>query len=377
MNQRNDNGEDGVQKEQPDSSIAVAGQVLAQQDEVVTETETEPDTQAPEPGTDEVRKCTCSPWPLLLACLVVLAIAAAGGYFLWQDGKLQRLALRQELQDLQAAQERQWQERHEQDNQALHALEQKQAEMHDAVTRAHEIASRSSSDWVLAEVEYLLLIANQRLQLQQDAGTALRALQLADTRLRDLANPAMTGVRAAIKGEIDALQALRLPDYSGLALQLAALSNRIEGLKLRTADPRPAADGPATGGVLQGIDKNNWKEVLAGLWDELKVLVVVRRRDHEILPMMMPEQEQMVRQSLRLKLEAARILVLQREQAGFVQTLEGAGAWLRDYFELEDAGVTSMLQALQELQQTDLQPHIPDISASLRELRAVMQGGEQ
>src|SRR5690606_18770974 len=55
-----------------------------------------------------------------------------------------------------------------------------------------------STDWALAEVENLLIIATQRLTLARDVDVAIAAMGAADERLAGLDDPALTDVRAQI-----------------------------------------------------------------------------------------------------------------------------------------------------------------------------------
>jgi uncharacterized protein HemX len=57
----------------------------------------------------------------------------------------------------------------------------------------------------------------------------------------------------------------------------------------------------------------------------------------------------------------------------FRQSLAETGQWLTAYFDPQAAAVKSMAETLASLSQTALNPSLPDISASLRELRSQMQ----
>ncbi|MGH8455017.1 MAG: uroporphyrinogen-III C-methyltransferase, partial [Nevskiales bacterium] len=72
--------------------------------------------------------------------------------------------------------------------------------------------------WILYEVEYLLLNANDRLQLEGDVAGALRALEAANQRLGVAADPQLLSVRARIAQELAALRAVPQPDVESIAL---------------------------------------------------------------------------------------------------------------------------------------------------------------
>jgi uroporphyrin-3 C-methyltransferase len=324
----------------------------------------------------KTRTPSCVP-QILVACTLLLLVMAAGAYYLWQEGRIQRMELERSIGDAQETAQQQWQQRLLQKETQIDKLQQQQQELQDSVTRVHQLASRNSQDWVLAEVEYLLLIANHRLQLEQDIETATTALRLADERLRDLANPELTRVRGEIARELEALHALVMPDYNGLALRLDALSEKVVQLGTRAAHPQ-VEEGQAVEG--QGatpeaapeekLAQLNWREISEGLWNELRTLVVIRKHDQNILPMLTAEQEHSLRQGLRMKLETSRARLLQKNEEGFVLEMQGARRWLEEYFDTEDQGVMEMKASMEELMQARLSIEMPDISGSLTSLRA-------
>jgi len=64
--------------------------------------------------------------------------------------------------------------------------------------------------------------------------------------------------------------------------------------------------------------------------------------------------------------------VLKQNTAVFAQSLEEVSQWLSSYFETKSAAVISMQETVKNLRTIELQPTIPDVSGSLRELRSAM-----
>ena len=67
--------------------------------------------------------------------------------------------------------------------------------------------------WILAESEYYMQIANAQLQLANNPHLASLALRMADERIVQLANPALTDVRRAISDELASLDVMEKPDH--------------------------------------------------------------------------------------------------------------------------------------------------------------------
>lgn len=314
-------------------------------------------------------------WLALLA-LLVAALAVAAGAYLWQQQQL----LRKQVQSQQSALDStasslraDWSGRAERLQSQADQQAQGQQELRQAVESVREVAGRSRRDWILAEVEYLLRIANRRLQLQRDVGTAIAALQSADQRLRELADPGLTGVRERITRELDALRATPRPDLEGMALQLASLSEQVPQLPVKAARA-PARTQPTVPESDQSpLSVQQWRQGLARAWEALKSLVVIRRRDEPIAPLLGPAQEFAVREGLRLQLEGARVALLRQDPALYESSLQGARDWMAQYFVADDARYRAMAQILEELGGRRIRVELPDISASLRSLREVMR----
>ena len=97
------------------------------------------------------------------------------------------------------------------------------------------ISTGARNAWLVAEAEYYMQLANAQLQLAGNAYLATIALSMADERLVQLADPALTDVRRAVADELAALEGLDKPDIEGVTLTLASLARVIESLPIRTA----------------------------------------------------------------------------------------------------------------------------------------------
>jgi len=218
-------------------------------------------------------------------------------------------------------------------------------------------------DWLHAEAAYLLRLANQRLQLEGDVDGAAALLRTADARLVDADNPALTPVREAIANELAALDAVPQVDRTGLYLALNAQQARISELRLSQEIEEQA--------VTSGIEQpptGTFQRQLARFGEELKDLVVVRHHDEALEALITPEQESYLRQSLRLVLEQTQLALLNEEKALYDASIDKALQLLNDYYDTTREETQSVIARLEELQQAEVKPELPDISASQQEL---------
>lgn len=326
------------------------------------------DTAVTVPAVPPVK--SAAPARVLAALAILLALAALGGtLYLWQQTRDQAQAaavLQRELQQQQA----QARERDGSLDRALLTLRAQQKAHQDAldILKAHQddTHTQSSREWTLREAEYLLQIASQRLQLERDVGSAIVALAAADERLHELADPALLAVRRQIAIELVALRGVPQVDREGLALQLISYAQRVDQLPLLNAEPKPRQAAPAAGSSASARD---WHTALDNAWQALRKLVVIRRDNRPLQPLLAPEQEYFLRQNLRLQLEAAQLALLRDDAASFKANLQTAERWLQRYFDKDDKAVRAARDALHAMQQQNIRPALPDINESLRLLR--------
>lgn len=312
---------------------------------------------------------------MLLALLGALA-ALGGNYYLWQLNQQQAGALKaarseqqQRLSSLEGADGR-LQGRLGQVDESLARLQRRDTALEDAQANLFKQLGRDRSAWTLDEVDYLLVIANRRLQLEGDVRSALIALGEADARLKAQADPALLPVREAIASELQALRAMPEVDIEGLSLELASLAEHVATLPLPGDVPQQFKREAAQP---EKKKVSNWRELPGAIWNDIKSLVSIRNTGVEAVPLRVPEQRYFLRQNLVLKLQSARLAALRQSEALYQASLAEALAWTGQYFHTEDAATQGFMEALSRLQGRILKPERPAIDGSLRTLRQVRE----
>ena len=98
----------------------------------------------------------------------------------------------------------------------------------DTALRLTESQGITRYEWLLAEAEYLMRLAQQRLVLERDATGALSILQSADRVLSDANDTNLITVRQQLAREMAALAAVSELDREGLYLQINLMIESIE-----------------------------------------------------------------------------------------------------------------------------------------------------
>jgi uroporphyrin-3 C-methyltransferase len=251
--------------------------------------------------------------------------------------------------------------------------EQFQAEFSKSLVAIQSRVGTNSQDWVYAEVEYLVRMANQRVLMEQDANSALQLLQSADDIIRKTEGPTAHGLREALALDIAALKAVASPDTQGIYLELSALVSQVPLLR-RTLPtyqaPSSAADqSPDATGYLA-----RFLGIIRQAGNKLALLVDFRRHEVTVKRILPPKEGYFLRQNLVLKLQIAQMALLDGNQAVFQSALGTAQVWVSDSFDGESPGAVAMLRSITRLSASQVSVDLPDIANSLKAAQSQMAG---
>jgi len=233
----------------------------------------------------------------------------------------------------------------------------------------NEVATQappSRREWMVAEVAYLLRIANHRLLMERDVDAALQLLTVADTILLELDDFGLYQVRAELADEILALKNVESNDVQGIYLQLEAIKGDLARLPLRLPEYllQNAAPAPAS--------SSGFWEALA---EQFSSYLRFRRFDGSTKPLLAPEEAVYLELNLRLMLERAQLATLRREQLVYEQSLTTAADWLEEYLDTGEASVRRAIGELSDLAKINLNQELPDIAGSLTTLQSARREG--
>jgi uroporphyrin-3 C-methyltransferase len=231
----------------------------------------------------------------------------------------------------------------------------------------------SSQDWVYAEVEYLVRMANQRVLMEQDANSALQLLQSADDIIRETEGLTAHGLREALARNIVSLKAVASPDTQGIYLELSALVSQVallsQTLPTYQAPSSATVEIPSATGYLA-----RFLGIIRHAGNKLALLVDFRRDEVAIKRILPPKEEYFLRQNLVLKLQIAQMALLEGNQRVFQSALGEALVWVSESFDRENPGTVTMMKSITRLSAIQVSVDLPDITSSLNEVRSQMAG---
>lgn len=331
-----------------------------------------------------------STWPGKLALLLALLALGASGYLYWlslQQGSSvaqnnQKLeaqvsssitAARSSLDQTVADMNQKLGQLQAQSNQDKSNIDELQTRLTKSIQQVTAQQQTTRKDWLLAEVEYLLRLANQRVLMEQTKEGALALLKSADKILKETDDVSIYEVRKALAEDIAALEAVPGVDTEGVFLKLAALNGQVKNLRLIPISKQHKLPELIEEVTPETVSES-WSAGLEQSWgkavDKLGKLVVIRHRDEPIEPLLSPEQTYYLQQNLHLMLEQAQLSLLQRKQTSYDASLSKAHNWISTYFEQQDSTTQSLLDSINELKSVQVNAEMPDISGSLRTLKA-------
>lgn len=351
-------------------------------------------TQAPpsqadatKPGAKTLNKAkrskTSNIWPFALLLLFVFALSAVAAVYFWQQLErqhtlIQVLTKSNDVRQVQRAkQEQGLQARFKSIDVVLEAQvlvsDQLKQQNQFNTQQLHDLGARNRADWLMAEAEYLMHLANQRLTLEQDVRSAEAILVSADQVLAENDDPGLLMIRQTLANEILDLQQTKTADVEGLYISLSAMIkslNRLNASAFLSQKVDEALPDKASQAITVALEtSSSWHGLWKEIWKDLQKVFIIRRLDHAVGPLLAPEQSYYLKQNLRLMLEQASLSILDRNHVIYQDSLDKASMWLNAYFDLTDTGTRALLTRIEEMKLTQINPDIPDISGSLRLLK--------
>ncbi|OQX13088.1 MAG: hypothetical protein BWK73_13070 [Thiothrix lacustris] len=241
-----------------------------------------------------------------------------------------------------------------------------QAKMQQSATPA------SAAEWQIAEVEFLLKLASRQLHLAHDVRTAITALKEADVLLAKVGSVNYLPVRQQIARDMSSLEAVPVPDIVGVSQRINAMMLGLKPLPALIATPVTEEATPAAEDAQSAVEGNSlWADYKRKVLETLNDAVVIRQHDKPLQMQLDADARLHLFQLLQLRLENLRLLVLQGDATGFVAQLDLLRETLRGYYPPDQA--KPLLAELDDIGKVELQPVIPDISSSLKQLDSARQ----
>ncbi len=272
-------------------------------------------------------------------------------------------------------------------------------ELGESISQLQRQLGKTRGDWLIADAEYLLSVANERLHLVGDVNTTREALEAADQRLRESGDVGVIKVREQIAKELAALRDVSMTDVVGIYAKLQGLEAIADKLVLllpyagkplatsseihdhadKSVENHAAADKSTEEQV--EADKSTEEQpeadksaeghdLLQSAMEQLEGIVTIRHTDQAVKEILTPEEAQFIHEQLRVKLEMVKIALVEHNEAIYQAGLNDAQNWLQANFAKNDES-RALAGELDRLSAIKIHSQFPDISQSFKMLRDI------
>ncbi len=217
-----------------------------------------------------------------------------------------------------------------------------------------QVDTRSS--YVLAEAEYLLKLADQRLLIERNPETAVTLMRTAQALLGQLQDGRLLSVRERLAQDLQSLSTVQSVDILGIQAELLALDPVLDDLQLPLRRLATEEESAAT------VDVKQWL-------GELSDFIRIREVNEPITPLVSASDAGRAREVLRLSLEQIKLALIREDQALFDGGLAQAKRLSMHFFDVTEGAGLKVITVLGSLEGIQITREIPDAAQGLRALK--------
>lgn len=310
---------------------------------------------------------------------VALAALAVGGYSLVHEQQLQQqLKLKNTEYSSQIAEFKKYQIQSQNEFTAhTQSMQQTQTELKQKIiqlnTQLNTVLNQNlyqSQDWLMLKARYYLELAQINSHWTTHFSVSAALLKQADDLLKQLHQEPIFAVRQALAMEINELNSVPIVDIAGLLSQLDAVQLSVDKLSIQSSiEPLKSLteeEKSKTGAV------SPWRARLQSSFNLLEKMVVIRRDNDDIQPLMSPVFESMLRESIRFNLETAQWAILNNNPTVYQFALKQALLNIKRVFKQDNPSIKTLLAQLATLQEVALNQTKPKPGNALTLLNEII-----
>jgi uroporphyrin-3 C-methyltransferase len=297
--------------------------------------------------------------PALIATILLGVILLVGGYF-----GFQYVAEKFDESDAQV----------EKVMMIAKQTQKRSSQLEDAVQNLQEELQKSNLTktkyWSPIVIEHLIRMANLTLNTTGDTKLAVVFLETAREYTKA---PELVAVDNSLSNDIASLQSISVVDQTDLILKIDAIAKKVEALPLVAREFVKEEKVPETKSSV--ADGSLWRRVLQSVIDALSDIVSIRRQTTD--PLLLPEQENILRLNISAKLLEAEFAVMQKQNVLYQTSLDNVERLIDHYFAANNVAIADILSSLDKLKQVDLRPKLPSLTASISAVMDVISESKE
>ncbi|HAT2103939.1 TPA: uroporphyrinogen-III C-methyltransferase [Legionella pneumophila] len=220
-----------------------------------------------------------------------------------------------------------------------------------------------NNDWLLLKARYYLELAQINVHWSDNFNTSVALLQQADALLKGMNIPKIFTIRQTIAKEIAQLKSISVVDITGILSQLDAAQAAINNLSIQSVVDQQEVLNHITKSEESG--KTGWRNRLQDSVNFLEKLVVIRRHNENIQPLISPLYESAIKENIRLNLQEAQWAILNNNPAVYQFALNQAIANLKRVFNESSQNTDVLIKQLSTLQNVKLTQEKPVVGQAI------------
>lgn len=219
---------------------------------------------------------------------------------------------------------------------------------------------------ILAEVSFLVTVANTQLTADNDPVSALQTLKTAQALVAAANDARFMALSAAIQSDREALSKINMPNTAQLFDNLSSVIQKIQALTTL-----PQATPMVLNTTLPAADANKpWYQKALAMLAQLKTLIVIRHVNENNPPLIAANMEVYLKQNITMQLSMAQWALLHHQQSIYQAALVNAQEWTAHYFTLT-AEKDSVSTLLTQLATANVAPAMPTLTNTLNALSQI------
>lgn len=224
---------------------------------------------------------------------------------------------------------------------------------------------------LLANVNQLIQLAQYNLVYFHDADNALSALTLADKQLSTIISPdiRLANLHQLLTQYLTKLKTLPHIDLTTSIAQIQTLKVQITQLPLLPTSSNSTMPNPKVAAT--SLSENKWVRMLQNSLNSFRQLIVIRRLNKPIEPLLPEREQQYLQHNLILLLQQAQWALIHHEAIIYQSSLQEIQENIKDHFVANSPIIQSLLQNITQLKQIDLQTPSLDLNRLLEAISTI------
>lgn len=225
--------------------------------------------------------------------------------------------------------------------------------------------------WLLQKARFYLEMEQMNTFWTDDYASSIALFKNADTLLAKAQGADIYNLRKTIAKGINQLQSAQTLDKAGILSQISAAQAIVPSLKINKT---PELDRSDNADVNPTDSANtDWKARFKDSINLFEKLVIIRRNDEAIKPIISPLYEALIKEGIQLNLAEAQWAVLNNDPQIYALGLNSAIKNIKSTFDNQANSTKSILNALNDLKQVQLTTTKPKTGQALKELNDIIK----